>query len=187
MLSLTCRFEQLHRHVMGFPAKSFNYIGIDDEGDTTEHYAGEVSPVCWLWTLSPPSNSVLCPASRSAPHYNLVEIRPDSSSNTATSPSYPRRRAVTHHYRPRSSSGTHISGTTHITPRALSSRTCSSGVRPSKSPVPRWTRRSSGSRCLFSRVFCRGGRPLRKGQGGIARGTERDWDVGTRLIEHFTN
>jgi hypothetical protein len=36
------RFEQLHRHAIGFPGDKFSYIGIDDEGDTTEHYAGEV-------------------------------------------------------------------------------------------------------------------------------------------------
>lgn len=36
------RFEELHRHVIRWPAERFNYVGIDDEGDTTEHYAGEV-------------------------------------------------------------------------------------------------------------------------------------------------
>jgi len=41
--TLMNRFEQLHRHVIGFPADNFFYVGIDDEGDTTEHYAGEVS------------------------------------------------------------------------------------------------------------------------------------------------
>lgn len=42
-LLMTVRFEQLHRAAIGFPAERFTYIGIDDEGDTTEHYAGEVS------------------------------------------------------------------------------------------------------------------------------------------------
>lgn len=40
---LTRRFEQLHRGAIRFPADRFHYIGIDDDGDTTEHYAGEVS------------------------------------------------------------------------------------------------------------------------------------------------
>ncbi|KAL7424570.1 hypothetical protein Q5752_000254 [Cryptotrichosporon argae] len=36
------RFEQLHRAAIRFPAADFAYIGIDDDGDTTEHYAGEL-------------------------------------------------------------------------------------------------------------------------------------------------
>ncbi|KAK4685370.1 hypothetical protein P7C73_g4778, partial [Tremellales sp. Uapishka_1] len=36
------RFEMLHRQAIGFPLSQFKYIGIDDEGDTTEHYAGEL-------------------------------------------------------------------------------------------------------------------------------------------------
>lgn len=36
------RYDQLHRAAISFPADRFTYIGIDDEGDTTEHYAGEV-------------------------------------------------------------------------------------------------------------------------------------------------
>ena len=49
---ISCRFEQLHRHVIRFPADRFEYIGIDDEGDTSEHYAGEVSPIT-PWSHSP--------------------------------------------------------------------------------------------------------------------------------------
>lgn len=37
------RFEQLHRGAIRYPANRFKYIGIDDEGDTDEHYTGEVS------------------------------------------------------------------------------------------------------------------------------------------------
>jgi len=40
---VSIRFEQLHRAAIGFPPDRFSYVGIDDEGDTTEHYAGEVS------------------------------------------------------------------------------------------------------------------------------------------------
>lgn len=36
------RFEQLHRAAIGWPADRFAYVGIDDAGDTTEHYAGEL-------------------------------------------------------------------------------------------------------------------------------------------------
>lgn len=36
------RFDELHRAAIGFPAEAFHYVGIDDEGDTTEHYAGEL-------------------------------------------------------------------------------------------------------------------------------------------------
>jgi hypothetical protein len=36
------RFELLHARAIGWPRDRFDYIGIDDEGDTTEHYAGEV-------------------------------------------------------------------------------------------------------------------------------------------------
>ncbi|ORX34380.1 hypothetical protein BD324DRAFT_583273 [Kockovaella imperatae] len=36
------RFEQLHRAAIRFPLEHFDYVGIDDEGDTTEHYAGEL-------------------------------------------------------------------------------------------------------------------------------------------------
>lgn len=36
------RFTDLHRSAMGIPTDSWNYIGIDDEGDTTEQYAGEL-------------------------------------------------------------------------------------------------------------------------------------------------
>ena len=36
------RFEQLHRGAIRFPAQRFRYIGIDDEGNTSEHYLGEL-------------------------------------------------------------------------------------------------------------------------------------------------
>lgn len=36
------RFEQLHRGAIRFPAARFRYIGIDDAGNTAEHYAGEL-------------------------------------------------------------------------------------------------------------------------------------------------
>ncbi|WWD22078.1 hypothetical protein CI109_106567 [Kwoniella shandongensis] len=35
------RFQNLHRAALNFPSSNFTYIGIDDEGDTTAHYAGE--------------------------------------------------------------------------------------------------------------------------------------------------
>lgn len=38
-----CRFEELHRAAMRIPKEVFRYIGIDDEGDTTASYEGEVS------------------------------------------------------------------------------------------------------------------------------------------------
>lgn len=37
------RFETLHRAALRIPADRFRYIGIDDEGDTTVAYEGEVS------------------------------------------------------------------------------------------------------------------------------------------------
>ncbi len=37
------RFETLHRKSIKFPSERFTYIGIDDEGDTTSGYEGEVS------------------------------------------------------------------------------------------------------------------------------------------------
>ncbi|ORY26865.1 hypothetical protein BCR39DRAFT_539840 [Naematelia encephala] len=36
------RYEHLHRASINFPLEQFEYFGIDDEGDTTEHYAGEL-------------------------------------------------------------------------------------------------------------------------------------------------
>jgi hypothetical protein len=36
------RFEMLHARAIGWPEDRFEYLGIDDEGDTTAHYAGEV-------------------------------------------------------------------------------------------------------------------------------------------------
>ncbi|WVO15800.1 hypothetical protein L204_103462 [Cryptococcus depauperatus] len=36
------RFEKLHRVALRFPSKNFHYIGIDDQGDTTSHYIGEL-------------------------------------------------------------------------------------------------------------------------------------------------
>lgn len=36
------RFTDLHRAAIGFPLDNWNYIGIDDEGDTTDQYAGEL-------------------------------------------------------------------------------------------------------------------------------------------------
>jgi hypothetical protein len=41
------RFELLHARAIGWPGDRFDYIGIDDDGDTTEHYAGEVR-LCYL-------------------------------------------------------------------------------------------------------------------------------------------
>jgi hypothetical protein len=38
------RFELLHARAIGWPEDRFEYLGIDDDGDTTQHYAGEVSP-----------------------------------------------------------------------------------------------------------------------------------------------
>jgi hypothetical protein len=39
------RFEMLHARAIGWPEDRFEYLGIDDDGDTTAHYAGEVSPL----------------------------------------------------------------------------------------------------------------------------------------------
>ncbi|OCF41160.1 cytoplasmic protein [Kwoniella heveanensis CBS 569] len=36
------RFTNLHRAALNFPLSQFTYIGIDDEGDTSAHYAGEL-------------------------------------------------------------------------------------------------------------------------------------------------
>ncbi|WVQ97797.1 hypothetical protein IAU59_004912 [Kwoniella sp. CBS 9459] len=36
------RFTNLHRAALNFPLAQFTYIGIDDEGDTSAHYAGEL-------------------------------------------------------------------------------------------------------------------------------------------------
>lgn len=36
------RFEMLHARAIGWPEDRFEYLGIDDDGDTTAHYAGEV-------------------------------------------------------------------------------------------------------------------------------------------------
>ncbi|WVQ84027.1 hypothetical protein IAT38_006172 [Cryptococcus sp. DSM 104549] len=36
------RFENLHRAALRIPPTAFHYIGIDDTGDTTPHYAGEL-------------------------------------------------------------------------------------------------------------------------------------------------
>jgi hypothetical protein len=39
----------LHARAIGWPEDRFEYLGIDDDGDTTAHYAGEVHlPVCLL-------------------------------------------------------------------------------------------------------------------------------------------
>ena len=38
-------FELLHARAIGWPEDRFEYLGIDDDGDTTQHYAGEVSPL----------------------------------------------------------------------------------------------------------------------------------------------
>lgn len=37
------RFEKLHRLALRIPERNFSYIGIDDEGDTTESYEGELN------------------------------------------------------------------------------------------------------------------------------------------------
>ena len=34
----------LHARAIGWPEDRFEYLGIDDDGDTTAHYAGEVCP-----------------------------------------------------------------------------------------------------------------------------------------------
>lgn len=39
------RFEKLHRAAMRIPSQDFRYIGIDDEGDTSASYEGEVSKI----------------------------------------------------------------------------------------------------------------------------------------------
>lgn len=36
------RFEEVHRSAMRWPRETFTYIGIDDEGDTSQSYTGEV-------------------------------------------------------------------------------------------------------------------------------------------------
>lgn len=35
------RFTDLHRAAIGWPRDQWNYIGIDDEGDTSSQYSGE--------------------------------------------------------------------------------------------------------------------------------------------------
>lgn len=39
----------LHARAIGWPEDRFEYLGIDDDGDTTAHYAGEV--FLPFWTL----------------------------------------------------------------------------------------------------------------------------------------
>jgi hypothetical protein len=39
------RFEMLHARAIGWPEDRFEYLGIDDDGDTTAHYAGEARPL----------------------------------------------------------------------------------------------------------------------------------------------
>jgi hypothetical protein len=46
------RFEMLHARAIGWPEDRFEYLGIDDDGDTTAHYAGEVRPNPFLDLLS---------------------------------------------------------------------------------------------------------------------------------------
>lgn len=46
------RFEMLHARAIGWPEDRFEYLGIDDDGDTTAHYAGEVSPNTFVDLLS---------------------------------------------------------------------------------------------------------------------------------------
>ncbi|KIJ27896.1 hypothetical protein M422DRAFT_190421, partial [Sphaerobolus stellatus SS14] len=36
------RFEELHRKAVGWKAENFHYVGIDEKGDTTAQYAGEL-------------------------------------------------------------------------------------------------------------------------------------------------
>ncbi|TYJ52694.1 hypothetical protein B9479_006700 [Cryptococcus floricola] len=48
------RFQNLHRAAIQFPASAFEYIGIDDTGDTSPHYAGELK-FGYLPFLSSPS------------------------------------------------------------------------------------------------------------------------------------
>jgi len=45
------RFEMLHARAIGWHEDRFEYLGIDDDGDTTAHYAGEVCPSPSLFTL----------------------------------------------------------------------------------------------------------------------------------------
>lgn len=40
------RFEEVHRSAMRWPREAFAYIGIDDEGDTSQSYTGEVRSLC---------------------------------------------------------------------------------------------------------------------------------------------
>jgi len=37
----------LHARAIGWPEDRFEYLGIDDDGDTTAHYAGEVFLPAW--------------------------------------------------------------------------------------------------------------------------------------------
>ena len=36
------RFEELHIRALRWPKRRFTYVGVDEEGDTTEQYQGEV-------------------------------------------------------------------------------------------------------------------------------------------------
>lgn len=39
------RYEDVHRAAIRWPMDKFEYIGIDNEGDTTADYEGEVRPL----------------------------------------------------------------------------------------------------------------------------------------------
>lgn len=72
---LTSRFDHLHRAAISYPRDNFTYVGIDDEGDVTPHYAGEASDCLTV---------------------SSTGLTRTSSSSTAFSPSYPRHQAVIH-------------------------------------------------------------------------------------------
>lgn len=73
------RFEQLHARAIGWPLAQFEYIGIDDEGDTTEHYAGEVSKVTHMLLSSTRSGPYQLLATASLRCFLLYDLGPAAS------------------------------------------------------------------------------------------------------------
>ena len=48
------RYAEVHRAAIRWPASAFNYIGIDNEGNTDADYLGEVSTPYTLFFFATP-------------------------------------------------------------------------------------------------------------------------------------
>jgi hypothetical protein len=82
------RFEKLHRLALRIPEANFRYIGIDDEGDTSASYAGEVSrQEVQSEMLTDLAGEILFDSLRTDTNHSL-------KISTVVSPLYPSRRAL---------------------------------------------------------------------------------------------